>query len=60
MCSLSIPVQGLEVWYKQLVYNIFFPSSDTIKTFYSDRQQWEELKMTSFIVNPLVHSLPFS
>ena len=37
-----------------LVYN-FPPSSDTIKTLYSDRQQWEELKMTSFIANPLVH-----
>lgn len=50
MLSFSIPMQYLEVWAKHILFTIFFPTSYTIKTFYSNRQQWEELKMTSFLL----------
>lgn len=33
-----------------LIYNSPPPSSDTIKTLYSDREQWEELKMTRVLL----------
>lgn len=43
-------MQCLEVWSKHTLFIKFFSRSDTIKIFYSDREQLEELKMTTVLL----------
>lgn len=50
ICSLSTPVQCLESGPNLTCLYNFFSRSNTIKTFYSDREQWEELKMTTILL----------